>query len=88
MRSLAQAGNEHLSGRVLDRLVGRKLVQPEPLHNFRVPDAETLIVFPRPPCGTIGIDQTTLGDRPPVLHLFGCNSWQFRVREYGHDDSS
>ena len=70
-RSLAQAGTEYLSGRVLDRLVSRELVQPEPLHYFGVSGAEALIVLLRTPCGTSGIDQTTLGDHPPVLHLFG-----------------
>ena len=44
----------------VDRL---ELVQPKLLHNSRIPGAEPLVVLPRPPCGTSGIDQTTLGIR-------------------------
>jgi hypothetical protein len=70
-RPLAQAGNERLSGRVLVRLVSRELIEVQLRHDVRILGAETRIVFPRPPCGTSGIDQTTLGDHPPVLHFFG-----------------
>ena len=54
-RSLEQAGNEYLSGRVLDRLVSRELTEFHPLHYFGVFGAETRIVFPCTPCGdTVG----------------------------------
>jgi hypothetical protein len=49
----------------------RKLGEAQLRHDVRVPGAETLVVLPRPPHGTSGIDQTTLGDHPPVLHLLG-----------------
>ena len=44
-RSLAQAGNECLSGRVLDRLVSRELIEFHPLHYSGIFGAETAHSF-------------------------------------------
>jgi hypothetical protein len=47
--SWAQARNEYLSGRALDRLVSRELIEFHPLHYFGIFGAETRIVFPCTP---------------------------------------
>ena len=66
----------------------RKLGEPELRHDVRVLGAKTSIVFPRPPCGTSEIDQTTLGDHRPVLHLLGDQDFSnFRSSIHGQFSS-
>ena len=57
------------TGRVLVRLVSREFIEAQLRHDVRILGAEALIVFPRTRCGTSGIDQTTLGNQPPVPHF-------------------
>jgi len=67
--------NPSLRGKMTERLLGevlnrRELIKPELLHNFRVPGAEPLVVFPRPRRRATPIHEGMHGDQHPSLHLF------------------
>jgi len=54
-----------------DSLKRRELIEAQLRYDVRILGAEALIVFSRTRCGARRVDQTTLGDHPPVLHLLG-----------------
>jgi hypothetical protein len=52
-----------------DSLERRELVEDQPFHDLRVSGAETLIVFPRPPCEATPIHGGILCDPAPPPHF-------------------
>jgi hypothetical protein len=60
-----------LEGKFPERLVHGPLVQTDLRRDFPITMEQTPIILSGPRGRASGIDQTTLGDHPPVLHLLG-----------------